>query len=52
MRQLAIRGCMDRAKLPFQKSLLEGRAPLYDWQWYRPVEDLYVFLKKSPMWGR
>ena len=27
MRQLAIRGCMDRAKLPFQKSLLEGRLP-------------------------
>lgn len=27
MRQLEIRGCMDRAKLPFQKSLLEGRLP-------------------------
>ena len=27
LRQLKIRGCMDRAELPFQKSLLEGRLP-------------------------
>ena len=45
--QLKTAGCEDRAKLPFQKSLLDGRTPLYCRRRDRPVTYLYVLFKKS-----